>query len=69
MSEIHEHRIQVSRTARYYTIGSMTDTVHDLWYVCHGYSELAAKFVGNFEVLRQPGTLVVAPEALTKAVS
>lgn len=66
MKEIREHRIQVPRSARYYTVGSPTEEVTDLWYACHGYGELAAKFVRNFEVIGQAGRLVVAPEALMR---
>jgi predicted esterase len=66
MSEINEHRLQVLRTARYYTIGAMSEPVDDLWYVCHGYSELAGKFIQNFQSVQRSGRLVVAPEALMR---
>lgn len=66
MSEIHEHHLQVQRSARYYSIGSMTDVVDDLWYVCHGYSELAGTFIRSFQSIEEPGRLIVAPEALMR---
>ena len=66
MSEIREHRLQVPRTARYYTIGAMNEPVDDLWYVCHGYSELAGKFIRDFGCIQRPGRLIVAPEALMR---
>jgi len=66
MSEIREHHLHVQRSARYYSIGSMTDAVDDLWYVCHGYSELAGRFIQPFQSIERPGRLIVAPEALMR---
>lgn len=66
MSEIREHHLQVPRTARYYTIGATNEPVDDLWYVCHGYSELAGRFIEGFQCVQRPGRLVVAPEALMR---
>lgn len=34
--------------------------------VCHGYGQLARYFLRHFEPLVRPGTLVVAPEALSR---
>ncbi len=63
---IAEHRIRIPKTARFYTIGTVDDTVQDLWYVCHGYSELAGEFVTNFSGIAARGRLIVAPEALSR---
>ena len=66
MNEPQEHRLEVPRTARYYTIGNPTQPVDDLWYVCHGYSELASTFVQNFACVADTRRLIVAPEALMR---
>ena len=66
MTQPQEHRLEVARTARYYTIGDPTHPVDDLWYVCHGYSELAADFVQNFMCVADTRRLIVAPEALMR---
>lgn len=64
MSE--ERHIQVTRTARYYTLGSPGPDVHDVWFVCHGYGQLASEFITEFECIADPGRLIVAPEALNR---
>jgi predicted esterase len=57
------HHIRVVKRARYYTIGSKSE-VADLWLVCHGYGQLAGRFIDNFEAIAAPGRLIVAPEGL-----
>jgi predicted esterase len=58
-----EHHIRISKRARYYTLGSVDDA-HDIWMVCHGYGQLAGRFIRNFEIIDQPGRMIVAPEGL-----
>ena len=60
---VHEHHLRITRHARYYTIGSAA-AAQDIWIVCHGYSQLAGRFIHNFTVIDRPGRLVVAPEGL-----
>jgi predicted esterase len=61
-----EHHLPVSRTARYFTIGEPHDGVRELWFVCHGYGQLAGRFVRHFESIDAPHRLIVAPEALSR---
>lgn len=61
-----EHKITVQRTAHYYTIGKVGKHVEDFWLVCHGYGQLAKRFIRKFDVLDDGKTLVVAPEGLSK---
>lgn len=65
--EAHEHRIRVPRTARYYQLGELA-TARRLWLVCHGYGQLAAYFIRHFHSMVEhvPGTVVVAPEGLSR---
>jgi predicted esterase len=63
---MHEHRIRVDRTARYYVLGSAGAHVRRLWIVLHGYGQLAASLLRRCEPLAAPDTLVVAPEALSR---
>ncbi|WP_439881688.1 alpha/beta hydrolase [Pontibacter sp. MBLB2868] len=63
---MNEHKLIVPRTARYYTIGSPSARVKDLWVVCHGYGQLARYFLRHFQGLDNGQTLVVAPEALSR---
>ena len=61
-----ERHITVPRTARYYTIGTPSPTVKDVWFVLHGYGQLASDFVKEFESIADPHRLIVAPEALSR---
>lgn len=62
---IHEHHLPVSRTARYFTLGDAADP-REVWFVCHGYGQLAGYFVLHFEPLVEGKRLIVAPEALSR---
>lgn len=61
-----ENKLLVPRTARYYTLGTSSDQIKNLWIVCHGYGQLARYFLRQFRVLDDGHTLVVAPEALSR---
>ena len=61
-----ERTLPIPRTARYATLGTLDESVRDCWMVCHGYGQLAANFVMEFEPLRAPGRLIVAPEGLSR---
>ena len=63
---IEECHIAVTRTARYYTLGSNVRSPREVWFVCHGYGQLAAYFARNFEPLDDGTRLVVVPEALSR---
>lgn len=63
---MREHHIPVARTARYYTLGDPASEPRELWYVCHGYGQLAARFLRRFGALDDGSRLIVAPEALSR---
>ena len=63
---IREHHIAVRRTARFFTLGTASADVRELWVVCHGYGQLAAPFLSSFERIAAPSRLLVAPEALAR---
>lgn len=62
----HERHISVRRSARYYLIGEPSPEIEDVWFVCHGYGQLASEFVKEFECIASPRRLIVAPEALSR---
>jgi predicted esterase len=64
MSE--ERHIAVTRTARYYVLGDPGPDIDDVWFVCHGYGQLASDFITEFECIADPRRLIVAPEALNR---
>ena len=61
-----EHHIQVRRTARFYALGEPSRQTRDLWFVCHGYGQLAGDFIKEFEIISDPTRVIVAPEALSR---
>ena len=66
MSTAREHRLQVTRSARYYSLGPDDGTAKEIWFVLHGYGQLAAQFIRVFEALDDGSRLIVAPEALNR---
>ena len=66
MPELPPLHISVTRTARYYQIGSPGNAVRDLWIVCHGFSQLAADFAIPFQSLEDDSRLILVPEGLSR---
>jgi predicted esterase len=60
-----EHVLTVGRSARYFTLGEPA-IPREFWFVCHGYGQLAARFLDKFRVLEAPQRCVVAPEGLSR---
>jgi len=63
---MREHHLSVPRTARYFVLGEPGPAVREVWFVLHGYGQLAARFLKGFEPLDDGTRLVVAPEALSR---
>src|SRR6476469_3720019 len=63
---IASHSTVVPRTARYYTLGPTHGFPRELWFVCHGYGQLASRFLRQFAPLDDGTRLIVAPEALSR---
>ncbi|MEZ0538955.1 alpha/beta hydrolase [Fibrella arboris] len=73
---ITEHHVTVQRTARYYTLGGSAEAAHRpgtlpatirrIWFVLHGYGQLAQYFIRRFDVVADDETLIVAPEGLSR---
>ena len=61
-----EQHIRVARTARYYTLGSAGRHLREVWLVCHGYRQLARRFLRRFAGLDDGTRLIVAPEGLSR---
>jgi predicted esterase len=62
----HTHHIRVQRTARYYTLGGEIGAPKTVWFLLHGYAQLAGEFIRYFADLAAPDTLLVAPEAMNR---
>ena len=61
-----ENHLKITKTARYYTLGELNDQTENVWFVIHGYGQLAEFFIKKFNVLNDGKTLIIAPEALSK---
>ncbi len=63
---MRERHIRVARTGRYYTLGSAGAHIREVWLVCHGYRQMAGRFLPRFGDLDDGTRLIVAPEALSR---
>src|SRR6267378_3261858 len=63
---VHEHHLPVSRTARYHTLGAPGPGTREVWVVCHGYGQLASRFLEKLRVLDDGTRYLVAPEGLSR---
>jgi predicted esterase len=58
--------ISVKKTARYFVLGESSAQIDSVWFVLHGYSQLAEDFIKFFEAAKNENVLIVAPEALNR---
>lgn len=56
----------VQKTARYYTLGELTEKTKQVWIVLHGFRQKAKGFVTDFEPLLTDKIFFIAPEALNR---
>jgi predicted esterase len=63
---MQEHHCTFENKGRYYTLGADPAEASQVWFVVHGYGQLARYFVKNFRVLEDLNIHVVAPEALSR---
>ena len=63
---LQHHNIPVTRTARFLTQGNPSSDITEVWFVLHGYAQLASDFIHEFEPLQNENRLIVAPEALSR---
>jgi len=52
--------------ARYYKLGKLDSNTQEVWWVFHGYGQLAQFFIEKFKSLQEAGVCVIAPEGLSK---
>ena len=63
---IQNHSYKVTRTAHYSTIGELTKKTKCIWFVMHGYGQLASRMIGKFDMLDPEENFVIAPEGLSR---
>jgi predicted esterase len=52
--------------ARFYQLGKIDSSTKQIWFVLHGYGQLARFFMKKFSVLEQQQICVIAPEGLSR---
>jgi predicted esterase len=66
LRNFEQRHLRVTRTARYAVMGSFDSALSEVWIVCHGHGQLAARFLSRFIPIERADRLVVAPEALSR---
>jgi predicted esterase len=61
-----QRHLKVPKSARYATMGSFDAALTEVWFVCHGQGQLAARFLSRFLPLERADRLFIAPEALSR---
>lgn len=59
-----QHYIHVNYKARYFTYGNLNEATKKIWFVCHGYGQLAEYFIRKFYIFNPDENFVIVPEAL-----
>lgn len=63
---MQQHNFKVQRTARVFTLGQLNQETKQIWFVLHGYGQLASFFIKKFEKIASDDVFVVAPEAISR---
>lgn len=61
---MQQKNIVIPKTARYFILNEPSEQIEQVWFVCHGYAQLANYFINNFDELDKNKNLIVAPEGL-----
>jgi predicted esterase len=60
-----ENEISFPFKARYYKTGEINSSTRQVWFVLHGYGQLARYFINKFKILQLHNICVIAPEGLS----
>lgn len=66
MENIAQHDAVFSFNARYYTWGELSAQTQKVWWVMHGYGQLATYFLRKFAHLDPARNYLIAPQGLSK---
>jgi predicted esterase len=64
--EISENVMSFPFEGKYAQLGTLGASTREIWFVLHGYGQLARYFLRKFEPLADAHTCVIAPEGLSK---
>jgi predicted esterase len=63
MQELH---ISFNFQARYFKLGEINERTKEVWFVLHGYGQLAQYFLSKFSSLTNHNICIIAPEGLSR---
>ena len=63
---MQKQELQVSKTARYFTLGELNKATKKIWFVLHGYAQTADDFLTSVKGLQNENSFIVAPEGLSR---
>jgi predicted esterase len=61
-----QQELTFSYRARYFRSGAIDSSTREVWFVIHGYGQLAGYFIHKFRALEAHNICVIAPEALSR---
>ncbi len=61
-----QQQVDFGFKARYFKSGEVNEQTEHIWFVLHGYGQLAEYFLRKFRVLESPKTCIIAPEGLSR---
>jgi predicted esterase len=64
MQPLHESNVTFPFRARFVSSGAVNTATREVWFVLHGYGQLAPYFIRKFEPVFSPHRCIVAPEGL-----
>src|SRR4051812_49424570 len=65
-SGMEEKTLGFEFKARYYRLGTLSADTKQVWFVLHGYGQLAQYFIKKFQSLTKRNICVIAPEGLSR---
>jgi predicted esterase len=63
---MHEPAVSFNFKARYFKLGEINSQTKAVWFVLHGYGQLAKYFLNKFKSLVEHDICVIAPEGLSR---
>ena len=63
---MEKKNISISKKARYFQLGKISEHTKTIWFVFHGYGMLSQYFIKKFKSLENNQSVVISPEALSK---
>ena len=63
---MEKKNISISKKARYFQLGKISEQTKTIWFVFHGYGMLSQYFIKKFKSLENNHTIIISPEALSR---